>query len=191
MRVIAGIAKGRRLVGPETRATRPLTDRMKEALFSALGDRVVGANILDLFAGSGSIGIEGLSRGANQVTFVESGRKALDALRQNLTTCGFEHVVVVGQDVDSFLADSFSGAAPSKGEEKEFDLIFCDPPWALATEQVEEIMRSADRLSAPSALFLVHRRYADPDPEPTSGWRHVTTRRYGDGKLCRYEKEPT
>lgn len=186
MRVIAGSAKGRRLVGPDTRETRPLTDRMKEALFSALGDLVVEANVLDLFAGSGGIGIEALSRGASRVTFVENGRKALDALRRNLASCGFEQVTVIAQDVDSFLRTS-----PLEAGQQGFDLTFCDPPWALETEAVEKIMQAADRLSAPGAHLVVHRRYADPDPSPPSGWQHVTTRRYGDGKLCWYKKEPT
>lgn len=187
VRVIAGSAKGRRLVGPATRDTRPLTDRAKEALFSALDDRVVDASVLDLYAGSGSIGIEALSRGARRAVFVEKGRNALAALRQNLLVCGFDQVTVIGQDVDDFLrsADGFLGTA-----EAAFDLVFCDPPWELATERVEQIGVSVDRLCLPGTELVVHRRYADPDPMPAQGWRHVTTRRYGDGKLCRYEKEP-
>jgi 16S rRNA (guanine966-N2)-methyltransferase len=179
MRVIAGSAKGRRLVGPDSRETRPLTDRAKEALFSSLGDRVEGADVLDLYAGSGSIGIEALSRGAKRAVFVEKGRKALEALRRNLTAVGFDNVVVVGQSVDDFV-----GTSPGR-----FDLVFCDPPWALPTEDVEVVMAKVDRICADGAEFIVQRRKADREPQPPPGWRHNTTRRYGDAKICRYVKE--
>ena len=87
MRVVAGHARGRKLVGPDTRTTRPLTDRAKEGLFSALGS-VEDLAVLDLYAGSGSIGIEALSRGAIRAVFVENGRQALAALRRNLEVLG-------------------------------------------------------------------------------------------------------
>ncbi len=180
MRVIAGSAKGRRLQGPDTSNTRPLTDRAKEALFSALGERVVGARVLDLYAGSGAIGIEALSRGAAQAVFVENGRKALDALRHNLTTVGFTNGIVVGQSVEAYVASALG----------VFDLVFCDPPWAMATNDVERVMEAVDRISGPGAEFIVQRRAPDREPAPPPGWRHVTTRRYGDGKICRYVKEP-
>ena len=180
MRVIAGSAKGRRLIGPGTSDTRPLTDWAKEALFSALGDRVVGAQVLDLYAGSGSIGIEALSRGAAQAVFVEKGRKALDALRHNLATVGLTNAVVVGQSVEAYVASA-------RGV---FDLVFCDPPWVMATDDVEQVMNGVDRITATGAVFIVQRRAPDREPVPPPGWRHVTTRRYGDGKICRYVKEP-
>ena len=180
MRVIAGSAKGRRLIGPETSDTRPLTDRAKEALFSALGDRVLGAQVLDLYAGSGSIGIEALSRGAAQAVFVERSRKALDALRHNLATVGFTNGRVVGQSVEAYVASARDA----------FDLVFCDPPWAMATDDVEQVMKAVDRITATGAEFIVQRRAPDREPLPPPGWRHVTTRRYGDGKICRYVKEP-
>ncbi len=181
MRVIAGAAKGRRLVGPEGRGTRPLTDRAREAVFSSLSDKVEGAEVLDLFAGTGSIGIEALSRGAKSAVFVENGRSALIALRRNLATVGFEGQTVVARPVEEFVA-----AASGR-----FDLIFCDPPWAIPTAEVEALMEATVPLAAPSAQFLVHRRHADPEPSGGALWRHVTTRRYGDGKIYRYEKETT
>ncbi len=181
MRVIAGSAKGRRLVGGDSKETRPLTDRTKEALFASLGDRVEGADVLDLYAGSGSIGIEAMSRGANRAVFVEKGRRALDALRRNLSTVGFDNVVVVGQAVEEFV-DSSHG---------DFDLVFCDPPWAMPTGEVEVVMAKVDRICADGAELIVQRRYADREPQPPQGWRHVTTRRYGDAKICRYVKETT
>jgi 16S rRNA (guanine966-N2)-methyltransferase len=178
VRVIAGSAKGRRLIGPDTRETRPLTDRAREGVFSALAGLVDDAEVLDLYAGSGSIGIEALSRGAGRVVFVEKGREALGALRQNLTNLGFENVTVVGQDVGEFLRTATGG----------FDLIFFDPPWAMDTAALAEQMKEADRLADDGAELIVHRRRADPAPPPAAGWRLLTTRRYGDGVIYRFEK---
>ena len=178
MRVIAGSAKGRRLIGPDTRETRPLTDRAREAVFSALAGLVGEAEVLDLYAGSGSIGIEALSRGAGRVVFVEKGREALSALRQNLATLGFENVAVVGQDVGEFLRTATG----------QFDLIFFDPPWAMETHALADQMKEADRLSGDGTEIIIHRRRSDPTPPAPQGWRWLTTRRYGDGVIHRYEK---
>lgn len=178
MRVIAGSAKGRRLIGPDTRETRPLTDRAREGVFSALAGLVAESNVLDLYAGSGSIGIEALSRGAGRVVFVEKGREALAALRQNLATLGFENVTVVGQDVGEFLRTATGG----------FDLIFFDPPWALDTAALAQQMKEADRLADDGAEMVIHRRRTDPALPPAEGWHLLTIRRYGDGVIYRYEK---
>jgi 16S rRNA (guanine966-N2)-methyltransferase len=179
--VIAGSAKGRRLVGPDTRETRPLTDRAREAVFSALAGLVVDAEVLDLYAGSGSIGIEALSRGALRAVFVETGREALQALRQNLADLRFGNGTVIGQDVDDFLRTA-SG---------RFDLIFFDPPWALETAALMEQMNLADRLADDGAEMVVHRRRTDSIPDSPEGWRLLTTRRYGDSAIHRYEKLST
>ena len=121
MRVIAGSAKGRRLRSPRGRDTRPMASRAREALFSSLGDAVVGARVLDLFAGSGSLGIEALSRGAAAATFVEKAKPALDSLRANLDATGFAGEVIAG-DVGAVVA-RLDGA---------FDLVFVDPPFEMA-----------------------------------------------------------
>ena len=117
MRVIAGEFKGRRLHTARGSRTRPTADRVREALFSMLGD-VSGARVLDLFAGSGALGIEALSRGAESALFVERDRRALAALRRNLEAVGAD-ADVRSQDVLRFLA-SPAGT---------FDLVFCDPPY--------------------------------------------------------------
>ena len=134
--------------------------------------------MLDLYAGSGSIGIEALSRGAGRVVFVEKAREALGALRENLTTLGFENVVVLGQDVGEFLRTATG----------QFDLIFFDPPWAMETGVLAEQMKGADRLAVDGAEMIIHRRRSDSTPPPADGWRLLTTRRYGDGVIYRYEK---
>ena len=117
MRVVAGEFKGRRLVAPRGTRTRPTADRVREALFSMLGD-VSGARVLDLYAGSGALGIEALSRGAESALFVERDRAALASLDRNLEATGAPGAVR-RQDVARFLARP----------EGTFDLVFCDPPY--------------------------------------------------------------
>src|SRR3990170_1990950 len=121
MRVIAGVARGVPLVAPRDRRTRPITDRVKETMFGILGERIPGARVLDLYAGSGAVGIEALSRGASHATFVERGREALAALRTNLDRTGLAGMArVVDADVERFLATA--GGGP-------WDLIVLDPPY--------------------------------------------------------------
>ena len=120
MRVIAGRAKGVRLKAPTT-GTRPMTDRMKEAIFSSLGD-VEGATILDLYAGSGQLGLEGVSRGATKATFVESARDAIVKLEANIEATGLgKSCEVLWADVQSTLKRGPDG--------ERIDLVFVDPPY--------------------------------------------------------------
>lgn len=178
MRVIAGSAKGRALIGPDTRDTRPLTDRAKEGIFSALGEEVVDSEVLDLYAGSGSIGIEALSRGARRCTFVENGRKALVALRQNLATLGFaDQAVVSDRPVANFLVSA----------DGSFDVVFIDPPWSLADEEVAREIMSAAVLG--KRELVVHRRRTSAVPSAPVGWRLRATYRYGDSHLLRYAQQ--
>jgi len=123
MRVISGSAKGRRLKAPRGRRVRPTADRVKEALFNILAWQWEGCRVLDLFAGCGGLGIESLSRGAEEVWFVEQDLRALEALRSNLRACGFEQRArLVQRDVWRFLA---GGSATAGG----FHVIFADPPY--------------------------------------------------------------
>jgi len=120
MRVIAGSAKGRHLLSVPGTATRPITDRVKESLFNIIGSRIEGACILDLFAGTGSVGIEALSRGAEEVVFVESSPKAVQVLKRNLELTGFTaRARIVRQDVFRFLARPVA---------QPCDLIYVAPP---------------------------------------------------------------
>src|SRR5205807_2939069 len=121
VRVVAGAFKGRRLQAPAGGRTRPTSDRVREALFSILGD-VSDARVLDLYAGSGALGIEALSRGAAGATFVDSDREAVVAIRANLALTGTDdRASVVRSPVGSFLA---------AGRHGPFDLVFLDPPYA-------------------------------------------------------------
>lgn len=128
MRVIAGEARGRRLRAPQGSAVRPTSDRAREAMFSSLGAAVAGARVLDLFAGTGAVGIEALSRGATAATFVDSDRAATETVNANLATTGLaDRAVVVRNDAARFCR------APRGGP---FDVVFCDPPYARPLDEV-------------------------------------------------------
>ncbi|HEX6300799.1 MAG TPA: 16S rRNA (guanine(966)-N(2))-methyltransferase RsmD [Acidimicrobiia bacterium] len=177
MRIIAGEAGGRKLKSPETKGTRPVTDRVREAVFSSIGSWVVDSLVGDLYAGSGSFGLEALSRGANSVVFVEKGRKALAALRHNVETIGLG-----GSVIESTVQDYLAQA------NHRFHLVFLDPPWDQPTEQMEEDLAKLDRLLLPNAEVVVSRRHTDRVPQQPETWRVATDRRYGDTRIIRYEK---
>lgn len=120
MRVITGEARGRRLVTLEGEDVRPTTDMVKEGIFNIIQFDVPGATVLDLFAGSGQLGIEAISRGAKHCCFVDSSKRSLDVVKENLNTCGFE------KRASTFLGDSVSYAELSRDV---FDIAFLDPPY--------------------------------------------------------------
>jgi 16S rRNA (guanine(966)-N(2))-methyltransferase RsmD len=149
MRVIAGSAKGRVLRSPSTSATRPITDRAKESLFGILGPRIAGAAFLDLFAGTGGVGIEALSRGCARATFVERAAPALAGIRHNLEVTGLAaRAEVVGRDVFGYLRD-----APAP-----FDVIFVAPPqWrGLWTRAVALLDREPGWLASGAVVVAQH-----------------------------------
>lgn len=146
MRVIAGSAKGRRLNAPKGTATRPALAKVKEAIFNILGP-IEGVRILDLFAGSGAIGIEALSRGAEHATFVENHPQALQALRKNLELCGFEKASEV---VPLAVSRVLRHLAARKAQ---FDLIFVDPPYDLAL--VQPTLEAAEKVLADGGVVIV------------------------------------
>ena len=175
MRVIAGQAKGRKLKGPPP-GTRPFMDRNREALFSSLGEQVVGAAVLDLFAGVGSLGLEALSRGASSAVFVEWSPPAVTILRENVAKVGLGGDVVA-TDVHDFLEGNFD----------RFDLVFVDPPYDMDGEEVSETLdRLAGHLS-PHAVVVVHRR-SDESPPHLDGLSLAWERKYGDAQVWRYTK---
>jgi 16S rRNA (guanine966-N2)-methyltransferase len=178
MRIIAGTAKGRRLVAPDSKGTRPVTDRVREAVFSILGTWVEEASVLDLYAGSGSFGLEALSRGAGAATFVENGAKALLALRRNIETVGLGGKVV-SSTVSAFL-DRSAG---------RHHLVFMDPPWEQPTEVMTADLGRLDHLLAAGGEVVVSRRHSDDVPLIPVTWGVATDRRYGDTRIFRYAKE--
>lgn len=180
MRIIAGEARGRRLKSPDTTRTRPVTDRVKEAVFSAIGGWVEGADVADLYAGSGSLGLEALSRGAASAVFVESGRGPLRALRANVKMVGLGGEVVAAK-VRDYLQRS----------QIRFHLVFIDPPWDVDTTTLDQELELVDRVLAPRAEVVVSRRHDDRAPRPPLAWRLVAEKRYGDTRVFRYEKDAT
>ncbi|MGI5839149.1 MAG: 16S rRNA (guanine(966)-N(2))-methyltransferase RsmD [bacterium] len=178
MRVIAGTAGRRRLKTLPGRATRPTADRVKESLFAILGGRVAAARFLDLFAGTGNIGIEALSRGAAQAVFVEANEPAVRIIRANLELTGFAaQAEVLRLDVSKAIA----GLA---GDGRQFDLIYLDPPYeagrVLPTLQL--VARSG--ILAPGALLIAEHSRREDVPEAESAGIVLRRReKYGDTVL--------
>ena len=180
MRIIAGVARSRRLVGPPGQTTRPMTDRVRESLFSSIAAWIPNSVILDLYAGTGSMGLEALSRGAGAVTFVERDRAALEALRKNIETVGLGGVVVAG-DVDGYL-DRASGPV---------DVAFVDPPYAVPLPSLVETLERLSSLLAEDGIAIVHRRSGEEPPAVVAGLTLVDERSFGSAVLWRYAKEQT
>ncbi len=182
MRIIAGTAGGLRLDCPDGIA-RPMMDRVRGAVFSSLGEVVAGARVLDLFAGSGAIGIEALSRGADSCTFVDQNRKAAEIIRANLGRAKLS-ATVRQQDVATFLA---------RAEPDSFDLVFADPPFALDPGDPAHPARLLadgvlDRCVAPGGFFVVELP-AGPPPGNAS-WELLRNRRYGQAWTAIYRQSP-
>lgn len=168
------------MVAPAGGGTRPTSDRVREALFSILGD-VAGVRVLDLWAGTGALGIEALSRGAAHVTFVESGRPALVALRKNL-----ESLRIV--DEARVVAVAVERASPKLGAGAPFDLVLADPPYAAVRDgsapRAVATLVADGRLGAGATLVIEH---ASADGPPAIAPLVATdTRRYGDTSLTFY-----
>ncbi len=173
MRVIAGAVGGIRLEVPRT-GVRPTMDRVKAAIFSGLGDDIIGARVLDLFAGSGAIGIEALSRGASSALFVENDRVAVTTIERNLSKTNLPGRVRK-RDVFSFLRQSDSGA--------QFDIIFADPPYENTKDGkafTALLLSSTDlaAMLAPSGTFVLEKRPSEPISK-TNLWRVIRARTYG------------
>jgi 16S rRNA (guanine966-N2)-methyltransferase len=175
--VIAGAAGGLALVAPKGGAARPTTDRVKESLFGALGpDPLVDASVLDLYAGSGALAIEALSRGAARAVLVDRDHAAVTAIRRNLATTRLRgQARVQGSTVATFLA----GKPPA---ERPFDLVFLDPPYAATSAELGRVLNSLDRSGwlAEGATVVVERPSgAGPAPAPDA-WKATWERAYGD-----------
>ena len=177
MRIVAGAAKGRRLHVP-ARGTRPTSDRAREGLFNSLGSLVdlAGARVLDLFAGSGAVGLEALSRGAAQATFVESDRAACEVLRRNVEAVGLPGAVVLRRPVAPVLAER---------PDEPYRFVFADPPYALAEPAVHAVLSSLldGNWLADGALLVLERSARAPEPQWPEGVAVVMNRRYGEGML--------
>ena len=154
MRVVAGAYGGRRLVAPDGSATRPTSDRVREALFSVLGASVQGARVLDLFAGSGALGIEALSRGAASAVFVDRAPRAIAAVRANLAA------LAIDADVRRIEARAWLRTASTRSE--AYDLVFLDPPYRRAAELGRDLSEGLAAVLAPGARVVSESDRRDP-----------------------------
>jgi 16S rRNA (guanine966-N2)-methyltransferase len=178
-RVIAGEAGGRRLAVPAGRDTRPTSDRAREGLFATLTSMVgslAGARVLDLYAGSGAVGLEALSRGAGHVLLVEAGARAGRVIRENIAAIGLPGAEVITDRVERVLA---RGPATDGGR---YDIVFADPPYALADQEVSAMLLLLAEQSwlAPGALVIVERATRSGPVRWPEGFVADRARRYGE-----------
>lgn len=188
MRVIAGSARGRRLHPPAGSRVRPTADRVKEALFSALSSRFgsfEGLSVLDLFAGSGGLGIEALSRGVAETLFVDSHPESITLVRKNLTMTGLESAAAL------LLMDACKALKRVAADGRRFDIVLVDPPYAdkELSERVLKLLAELDLLSQSSIIaFETDSRSELSTPDNI---RLVSRKVYGDTAVSFFELEQT
>lgn len=175
MQIIAGIAKGRKLSVPGS-GTRPMTGRAKESVFSILAGRLDGARVLDLYAGSGALGLEALSRGAVSVVFVDQGREASRTIERNIENVGLGGTLI---------RRSLPGAIAAV--DGLFDVIFVDPPYADSDGSVTDTLSSLDEVLASDGIVVVHRQ-ARSDTEIPESLTCTDERHYGDAVVMMLER---
>jgi 16S rRNA (guanine966-N2)-methyltransferase len=176
-RVIAGEAGGRRLAVPDGRDTRPTSDRAREGLFAtitSIAGPLDGARVLDLYAGSGAVGLEALSRGAGHVLLVEQGARAVRVIKENIAAIGLPGAVLVADRVERALARGPDG--------DRYDIVFADPPYALADAAVERVLSllAEGGWLAPGALVIVERATRSGPVSWPDGYTPDRDRRYGE-----------
>lgn len=198
VRIIAGQWRGRRLTLPRPDVTRPMTDRVKEAVFSILGSyygtpgTLPALRVADLFAGSGSMGLEAISRGAATCRFIEWDREALAVLRQNLT------MLKTGANLSVIERDAWNASAPLPRGGSAFDLVFVDPPYQDSRDestsgQLHKLFErcSQDREWGEASLIVVHHHASVRYPEPFAGvWQQADRKKYGSTAITFFEHQP-
>lgn len=171
MRIITGTARGKRLIAPEgTEVARPTAERVKEGLFSAIQFDIEGRRVLDLFAGSGQLGLEALSRGAASAVFVDSSDISLNALRKNIESTGLENAKVIKSDFSSYTAVS----------RDIFDIVFIDPPYA--SNLFKKAISDCTRLMSNAGMIICEHPASVTLDEEISGFTISKTYKYG--KVC-------
>ena len=177
MRIIAGEFRSRKILPPASDATRPITDRVKQSLFDILTPRLEGARVYDCFAGTGSMGLECLSRGAAHATFFEADRSAAALLRKNIATLGVQRRSTV---IDRDLFKWFASSPPPPGPQDRAGVIFLDPPYRFLTERQDELRRLAARLAehlAPDGIVIF--RHDAKDSLDLAPLHEIDRRDYG------------
>jgi 16S rRNA (guanine(966)-N(2))-methyltransferase RsmD len=184
MRIIAGRFRGLRLPALRGSAVRPTAERVREAVFSMLGTEVVDARVLDLFAGSGSFGLEALSRGAVSVVFVDKDRKVTERLALTIKAFG----ATDGASV--FTMDAFEAVRVFFREGSKFDIVFLDPPYGDRLISRVLSLREFPGLVEPEGIVVTERETRGPEERVPASFRRVSSRKYGDTliEVFRYEE---
>ncbi|MBQ0110350.1 MAG: 16S rRNA (guanine(966)-N(2))-methyltransferase RsmD [Oscillospiraceae bacterium] len=178
MRIITGCAKGKRLITPDGLDTRPTTDRVKEGLFSAINFYLYDANVLDLFAGSGQLGLESLSRGAKKCTFVDKDARALNAVKTNIANCGFaDKSRVVNTEALTFLQSA----------NEKFDIIFLDPPYERFKNS--DLLSKVSEVLSDSGLVVCENNDESLLPDSTDYFKYCKKYRYGKIFVAVYKRK--
>lgn len=178
MRIIAGAFGGRRLHTPKGTAIRPTADRVREAVFSIIGPGLAGAEILDLFAGTGAMGLEALSRGASRVIFVDQSRHAVQLIRSNVELC---HVADRVRVIHGSVSQAIRLLA-SQGE--AFDLIFIDPPYR--EQSLLKTLQTLGEVVRSGTIVVAEHSSRDPLPVQVLEWSQTEVRQYGDTTVSFY-----
>jgi len=180
MRVVAGIWRGRTIRASKGPAVRPTTDRVREAVFSILGSAVEGSVVLDLFAGTGAMAIEALSRGAAEAVLVESSPAPYAAMKGNLEALGAARAVGLPLDYRE-------AVRRLSAKERRFTLVFLDPPYGKGLVGRSSALLSSAGILAPGAVVVAERAARDPEDAMPAGWNVRVDRRYGDTRITLYD----
>jgi 16S rRNA (guanine966-N2)-methyltransferase len=183
MRIVAGSFGGRRLNAPRGLEIRPTSDRVREAIFNIIGQAVVGARVLDLFAGTGALGLEALSRGALRVVFVDQSPDAVRLVQSNIKRCG------VQDRVEVILASAAQAIRRLRFQGEDLDLVFLDPPYDQGL--IQETLISLADLAHSGTLVVAEHHHKELLPSGLQEWVKTQERRYGDTAVSFYAKELT
>ncbi len=172
MRVLAGIYKSKKIETINNTDTRPMMSKVREAIFNSIQFMVEEKDVLDLYSGSGSLGIEALSRGANYVTFVELSKECISILKKNVENMS-SNLSIVNSPVNSFIENSIN----------KYDLIFYDPPFELDSNQVDEEVLIIENILIDRGLLIIHRHKASEDVNFSKNYELHREKNYGQSKI--------
>lgn len=185
MRIISGTGRGKRLKAPEGLNTRPTSDKVKESVFNIIQSYIMDSNVLDLFSGSGSLGIEALSRGASHCMFIEKNRDSYKIIKENIKSSGFE------DRSELYLNDAYVALDLMGKKGKKYDVVFLDPPYSkemvpLAIQKLYE-----NDIVDKDGIIISEHDDKEVIPEKVSGFINTRTKKYGRTIICIWKMEDT